>query len=135
MKRILILTALVLFAFIGTQAQTLDEVLAKHYKATGQEKIADVKTFYVKAKMSMMGMEMPMTIQMKKPNKFKTETEVMGQKIVTAFDGENGWMLNPMAGSGVTELKGPELKQAMSQADFEGELYKYAEKGKTAELI
>lgn len=135
MKRILILTALVLFAFIGTQAQTLDEVLAKHYKATGQEKIADVKTFYVKAKMSMMGMEMPMTIQMKKPNKFKTETEVMGQKIVTAFDGENGWMVNPMAGSGVTELKGPELKQAMSQADFEGELYKYAEKGKTAELI
>jgi len=83
----------------------------------------------------MMGMEMPMEIQMKRPNKFRTETEVMGKKIISAFDGENGWMINPMAGGKVSELKGDELKQAMSQADMEGELYNYAQKGHTAELI
>lgn len=135
MKRTFILTALMLFAFIGTQAQTLDQVLEKHYKATGQEKIAEVKTFYVKAKMSMMGMEMPMTIQMKKPDKFKIEMDVMGQKILQGFDGESGWMKNPMVGAGVTDLKGADLKQAMNQADLEGELYNYAKKGHSAELI
>ncbi|WP_167610550.1 LolA family protein [Maribellus sediminis] len=135
MKRTFLLTALVLFAFVAAQAQTLDEVLEKNYKATGLEKLADVKTFYIKAKMSMMGMEMPMTMQMKKPNKFKIETEAMGQKIVQGFDGENGWMINPMVGGGVTDLKGADLKQAMSQADLEGELYNYAKKGSTAELI
>ena len=135
MKRTFILTALMLFAFIGTQAQTLDQVLERHYKATGQEKIAEVKTFYVKAKMSMMGMEMPMTIQMKKPDKFKIEMDVMGQKILQGFDGESGWMKNPMVGAGVTDLKGADLKQAMNQADLEGELYNYAKKGHSAELI
>lgn len=136
MKRTLFLTALMLVAFVGVQAQTLEQVLEKHYKATGQEKMAAVKTYYVKAKISMMGQDMPMTIQMKRPNKFRTETEVMGQKIITGFDGESGWMKNPMMGAGITDLKGQELKQAMSQADvMESELYNYAQKGHSAELI
>lgn len=135
MRRTFILTTLMLIAFIGTHAQTLDQVLEKYYKATGTEKLADVKTFYVKAKMSMMGMDMPMTMQMKKPDKFKIEMDVMGQKILQGYDGETGWMVNPMAGAGVTDLKGPELKQAMNQADLEGELYNYEKKGHSAELI
>lgn len=135
MKRNIIVTALMLIAFIGTQAQTVDEVFAKHYEATGQEKLAEVKTFYVKAKMSMMGMDMPMTIQMVKPNKFRIDMDVMGQKIEQAYDGESGWMRNPMAGSGITDLQGAELKQAMEQADLQGELYDYKAKGHSAELI
>ena len=135
MKRTFILTALMLFAFIGSHAQSLDDVLKKHYAATGQEKLAAVKTFYVKAKISMMGMDMPMTIQMKKPDKFRIEMEAMGQKIIQAYDGEAGWMQNPMAGAGTTDLAGPELKQAMSQADLEGELYNYEKKGHSAELL
>jgi len=135
MKKTLFLTALMLFAFVGMQAQTIDQVLEKYYKATGQEKMADVKTFYVKAKTSMMGMDMPMTMQMKKPNKFRIDMDVMGQKIEYGYDGESGWMRNPMAGGGITELKGAELSQAMNQADLEGELYNYAKKGNSAELI
>ena len=88
MKRTLILTAIMLFAFAGTHAQTVDEVLNKYFEATGQNKIADVQSFYVKANMSMMGMEMPMVIQMKRPDEFRTEMEVMGQKIVQGFDGD-----------------------------------------------
>jgi len=135
MKRNIIVIALMLLAFIGTQAQSLDDVLAKHFEATGQEKLEAVQTFFVKAKMSMMGMEMPMTMQMKKPNKFRIDMEVMGQKIEQGFDGESGWMRNPMMGSGITDLKGAELKQAMQQADLQGELYDYKAKGHTAELI
>ena len=135
MKRNIIVIALMLLAFIGTQAQSIDDVLAKHFEATGQEKLEAVQTFFVKAKMSMMGMEMPMTMQMKKPNKFRIDMEVMGQKIEQGFDGESGWMRNPMMGSGITDLKGAELKQAMQQADLQGELYDYKAKGHTAELI
>ncbi len=136
MKRTLLLAALVLFAFVSTQAQTLDEVLEKHYKATGQEKVESVKTISVKAKMSMMGMDMPMTIQMKKPDKFRTENEVMGQKVIAGFDGEKGWMKNPMAGSGITDLGGAELKKAMNEANIlESSLFNYTKKGYSAELI
>ncbi|WP_346856130.1 hypothetical protein [uncultured Draconibacterium sp.] len=135
MKRILFLTALMLIALVGVQAQTLDNVLEKHFAATGQEKLAAVKTFDITAKMSVMGMEMPMTIKVKKPNKFKVEMEMMGQKTISAFDGSKGWMINPMMGAGVKDLEGAELKQAMTQADMEGELYHYAQKGHKAELM
>jgi hypothetical protein len=135
MKKTLILTTLMLFALIGLKAQTIDQVLEKYYKATGIEKLANVKTYYIKAKTSMMGMDMPMTMQMKKPDKFKTQMDVMGQKIEFGFDGVDGWMRNPMAGDGITDLKGADLKQQMGQADLEGELYNYAKKGHSAELI
>lgn len=135
MKSKFILAAFMLIAFLGTQAQTLEKVLQKNYEATGVEKLADVKTFYIKAKMSMMGMDMPMTIQVKNPNKFKIEMEAMGQKTISAFDGEKGWMINPMMGAGVKDLEGDQLKQAVSQTDMEGELYNYEKKGSTAELI
>ena len=135
MKRTFILTALMLVAFIGTQAQTLEKVLEKHYKATGHEKMADIKTYAIKAKMSMMGMDMPMDMIIKTPDKFKIEMEMMGQKTVQAYDGEKGWMINPMMGSGVLDLEGDQLDQAMEQADMEGELYDYKKKGHSAELI
>jgi len=135
MKRTFILTALMLVALIGTQAQSLDKVLEKHYEATGHKKMADIETYIIKAKMSMMGMEMPMNITMKAPDKFKIEVDMMGQKTVQAYDGEKGWMINPMMGSGIQDLEGDQLQQAMEQADMEGELYDYKKKGHSAELI
>jgi outer membrane lipoprotein-sorting protein len=135
MKRTFILTALMLVAFVGVQAQSLEKVLDKHYAATGVEKMADIKTINIKANMSMMGMDMPMTIKVKNPDKFRVEVDMMGQKTVSAFDGTKGWTINPMMGAGVKELEGPQLKQAMTQADMEGELYNYKKKGSTAELL
>jgi len=135
MKRTLLLTALMLIAFVGLQAQSLEKVLNKHYATSGVEKMADIKTFNIKAKMSMMGMEMPMEIRIKRPNKFKVEMEMMGQKTISAFDGEKGWIINPMLGSGVKDLEGAELKQTMTQTNMEGELYNYKKKGFTGELL
>uniref|UniRef100_UPI0032177EE0 LolA family protein n=1 Tax=uncultured Draconibacterium sp. TaxID=1573823 RepID=UPI0032177EE0 len=135
MKRILILTAIMLIALVGVKAQSLETVLDKHYAATGYEKMAKVKTFDIKAQMGMMGMSMPMNIKIKKPNKFRVDMEVMGQKTISAFDGTKGWMINPMIGAGVKDLEGAELDKAMEQADMEGELYNYAKKGHAAELI
>lgn len=135
MKRTFILTALMLVAFVGVQAQSLEKVLKKHYDATGVEKMADIKTFDIKASMSMMGMDMPMHIKIKNPDKFRVEVEMMGQKTISAFDGDKGWTINPMMGAGVKDLEGDQLKQAMTQADMEGELYNYKKKGSTAELL
>ena len=44
MKRIFFLAALMLFAFVNTQAQSLDKVLDSYYKANGLDKVGDVKT-------------------------------------------------------------------------------------------
>lgn len=130
----LIAIAIVSFSNV-TRAQSVNEILEKHFKAVGQEKLSDVKSFFIKAKVSQMGMEMPMEMKIKKPDLFLMTVDIQGQKMIQAYDGEKGWMIFPMMGPDPQPLEGDQLTQAKQQVNMEGELYNYAEKGSTAELV
>jgi len=136
-KSVITLFAIAMVAFLNeAQAQTVNEVLDKHFKAVGQEKLSDVKSFYIKAKINQMGMEIPMEMKIKIPDMFVMTAEVQGQKVIQAFDGEKGWMIIPMMSPDPQPLEGEQLKQVKQQVKMvEGELYNYAQKGSTAELI
>jgi hypothetical protein len=135
-KSVITLFAIAMVAFLNVaQAQTVNEVLDKHFKAVGQEKLSEVKSFFIKAKASQMGMEMPMEMKIKKPDMFLLTVDVQGQKMIQAFDGQKGWMIIPMMSPDPQPLEGVQLTQAKQQVNMEGELYNYAEKGSTAELI
>ena len=123
-----ILAVITITAFNVVNGQSLNEVLDKYFKAVGQEKLNDVKSFYMKAKISQMGMDIPMEIKTKKPDLFLMTMDIQGQKMMTAFDGEKGWMINPMVGTEPQELAGDQLKQARDQTDLEGELFNYEKK-------
>ena len=136
MKRILFLISIFLAAVVTvSQAQTLDDILKKHFDAVEQKKLMAVKTYTIKAKVSQMGMEIPMDMKIKSPNKFRMDMEMQGQTMVQAFDGEKGWMIAPWISNEVQDLSGAQLDQAKAQADLEGELYNYAQKGHSADLI
>jgi outer membrane lipoprotein-sorting protein len=137
MKKLITTTlAILIFASMNfVQAQSLDDVLKKHFKAVGQDKLVAAKTYHMKAKLSQMGQELPMEIKMKRPNKFRVEMEMMGQKMIQAYDGEKGWMIAPWLSPDPQVLEGDQLKQAMEQTDFEGELYNYKQKGNTVEFV
>lgn len=133
------ISILFLFLYVASvnvvQAQTLKEILEKHFKAVGQQKLVAAQTYFMKAKINQMGMEFPMEMRMERPNKFRVETEMQGQKMIQAYDGEKGWMIVPWISPDPQELAGDQLKQAMEQTDFEGELYNYKDKGHSADFI
>jgi len=134
----LVVTTLAIFIIASmnfVQAQSLDDVLKKHFKAVGQDKLVAAKTYYMNAKLSQMGQELPMEMKMKRPNKFRVEMEMMGQKMIQAFDGEKGWMIAPWLSPDPQALEGEQLNQAMEQADFEGELYNYEQKGSSVDFV
>ncbi len=134
-KSVFVLVAITVIAFANVaQAQSVNEVLEKHFKAVGQEKLVDVNSFYIKAKVSQMGMELPMEMKIKKPDMFITNIDIQGQEMVQAFDGQKGWMIIPMMSPDPQELAGAQLDQAKEQANMEGELYNYEKKGSTAEM-
>lgn len=134
-KSVIAFLAILVIAFANvTQAQTVNEVLEKHFKAVGQEKLVELNSFYIKAKVSQMGMELPMEMRIKKPDLFITNIDIQGQKMVQAFDGQKGWMIVPMISSDPQELSGVQLDQAKEQANMDGELYNYEKKGSTAEM-
>jgi outer membrane lipoprotein-sorting protein len=134
-KSVFAIVAIIVIALAGVaQAQSLNDVLEKHFKAVGQEKLDDIQSFYIKAKVSQMGMELPMEMRIKKPDMFITNIDIQGQKMVQAYDGQKGWMIVPMMSPDPQELAGSQLDQAKEQANLDGELHNYEKKGSTAEL-
>jgi len=133
----LAISVFLLFVFAGASAQTLDDVLQKHYVARGGlENIKAIQTLYAEGKMSRMGMELAFLGYQKKPNKLRTEVTIQGQKIVQAFDGKSGWMIMPMMGSPDPQDSPEEMtKQLEEQADLDGFLVDWKEKGHKVELV
>ena len=55
---------------------------------------------------------------------------------ITAWDGKTGWKIEPWQGKKDVEPLGEEeLKQVIEDADFDGPLIHYKEKGNTVELV
>ncbi len=134
-KSVIAIVTIIVIAFANVaQAQSVNEVLEKHFKTIGQEKLVAVQSFFIKANVSQMGMELPMEMRIKKPDMFIINIEVQGQKMVQAFDGQKGWMIIPMMSPDPQELAGAQLDQAKEQVNMEGELYNYEKKGSTAEM-
>ncbi len=130
MKKLL-LSAACLLAVVIINAQSLEDIINKYSAANKLDKISGFKTIKITAKTSMMGMDMPMEIWMKNPNKIKTVTNFNGQNIVQAFDGEKGYMINPMAGSGdAVELTADQIKDVARNNIFQNYMVNYLKDGK-----
>src|SRR6185436_5197535 len=81
-------------------AQTVDEILAKHFEAEGGlDKLKSLQSRRVTGTMMMgPGMEAPIVLEQKRPGKRRIEFVVQGMTGVQAFDGERAWSLLPFMG-------------------------------------
>jgi len=131
MKRKLIVSMLMAVFAIGTiSSQDLQEILDNHFETIGQEKLLEAKTVYAKGKIMQMGMELPFEMISKRPNKIKMIIEIQGSKIIQAFDGETVWAVNPLSGSSdPIDVTGPEADGIKENADLDGQLWNWEEKG------
>jgi outer membrane lipoprotein-sorting protein len=116
---------------------TVDTLVAKNLQAKGGEaKLKAIQTMRMSGRVSIQGMELPMTIAAKRPNLMRQEMQIQDKRIVTAFDGQKAWMINPMMGTeSAQELTGPQADMAKDQADFDGALVDWKAKGHTVELV
>src|SRR4029077_19373837 len=82
------------------------------------------------------GMELPVTLMQKRPKSFRMEFSMQGMTGMQCFDGKNAWMVMPMMGSKDPQAMGTEESKMMDeQAEFDGPLVDYKEKGNTVELV
>jgi len=114
-------------------AQTLDEIVKKYTEANKLDHVASLKTIKITANMSMMGMEMPMVLWMKNPNKIKSVTTFNGQDMVQVFDGEKGYTISPMTGSTEPlEMTPDQVKQTLRSSMFQNFMAGYLKNGQLA---
>jgi len=134
------LTKIIASAFImASLAQTADEIVAKHIEAMGgAEKWKALKGLEMKNKFSVQGMDIEMKAVVVSGKSYRSDVSVMGQEIISAVDGETGWMQRPsmMGGTGEPEdMPGAMIKETLRQTNLGGSLLNYKEKGSTLELV
>lgn len=130
-KLIFILTGLIIMSVIS--AQSLDEIVKKYTVANKLDRVTSLKTIKITGNMSMMGMEMPMTMWMKNPNKIKTVTSINGQDMIQVYDGVKGYTVNPMTGSTTAvEMTAEEIKQTIRTNMFQNYMATYLRNGQLA---
>jgi outer membrane lipoprotein-sorting protein len=129
--RKLVLVMAGLIAVSAINAQSIEEIVKKYSAANKQDNVSAMSTIKITGKMSMMGMEMPMEMWMKNPDKIKTVTSINGQEMVSAFDGVKGYQINPMTGSSdPVEMSAEEIKQTQNSNVFRNYMVNYLKEGK-----
>src|SRR5499426_2092557 len=136
-KILLGIMGLALFA-IPVSAQTAEEIVAKYIKTIGgAEKIESINTLRRTGKFTGGGGFEAVVIQEnKRPQMARQEFTIQGMTGVTAYDGKSGWKIEPWGGKKDAEALGEEeLKQIQVNADFDGPLVNYQQKGNKVEFV
>ena len=134
---IMVLALLAPFATV-VSAQTVDELIAKNIEAKGgMAKLKAVKSMRATGKMvGGQGMEFPFVMINKRPKSTKIEFTFQGMTGMQVYDGKTAWMSMPFMGKKDPEVMPPDQAKDMEeQADMDGPLVDYKEKGNKVELI
>jgi outer membrane lipoprotein-sorting protein len=138
MHRILLgIVGLALFA-MPVSAQTAEEIVAKYIKTIGgAEKIEAIKTLRRTGKFTGGGgFEAIVIRENKRPQMARQEFTIQGMTGVNAYDGKTGWKIEPWQGKKDAEPLGEgELKRIQEDADFDGPLVNYQQKGNRVEFV
>jgi len=138
MRRFLLAIAGAVILATSASAQTADEIVAKYIKAVGgMEKIQAVKTLRRTGKISAGGgFEIAFVEDSKRANKVRDQISLQGMTGVLAYNGETGFKIEPWQGKKDAEPLGEdELKQIIEEADFDGPLVGYQQKGNKIEYV
>src|SRR6266404_8312141 len=123
---------------VVSHSQTADELIAKNIQARGgMEKMKAIKNFRIKAKFEGGGgFTASVGQENERPNLIRETFTLQGMTAVTAYDGTTGWQIQPFGGKKDPELMGKDdVRDLLLDADFDGPLADYKEKGSTVEYL
>jgi hypothetical protein len=118
-------------------AQTADELVTKNLQAKGGlDKIKAIKTLRMKGRLNQGGFTAVVGQELKRPAMLRTTFTVQGMTAIQAYDGQAGWQISPFQGRKDPELLGEDdLRDLVEDADMDGPLVDYKEKGHTVEYL
>jgi hypothetical protein len=138
MRKVVLAVTILMFCAISASAQTADDILAKYVKTIGgMEKIQAVKSLRRTGKLIPGGgLEILLVEENKRPNQVREDITIQGLTGTYAYDGKLGWKIEPWQGKKDAEALGEEeLKQILEEAEFDGPLVNYKQKGNKVEYV
>src|SRR5215213_2408914 len=120
----------------SVNAQTADEIIAKHIEATGgKEKLAAINSVQIENVMHVMDNDAPNKIIIVNGKGYRTESDFNGQKLVQVYTDKSGWAINPFAGGNEPEAMPEEQYKSGVGQLYVVPLLNYAARGEKAELL
>jgi hypothetical protein len=138
MRHAVIVLAAVSCLSVLAYAQSADELVNKNIQAKGGlDKMKAIKSVRITGKLSGGGgFTAAMGQENQRPNLVRETFSLQGMTAVTAYDGATGWQIQPFGGHKDPEFMGEDdLKDLLLDADFDGPLVDYKEKGNTVEFL
>jgi len=138
MQRIILsFCALLLSSAAAVRAQSVDDVIANNIKARGGlEKLKSVRTIRTTSKLSVGSFRAAFVQENKRADKVREEAIIQGMAQVQAYDGKSAWQISPFGGRKDPELMSQDDSKGLAiDADIDGPLVDYKEKGHKAELV
>lgn len=143
MVRPLSLLLLTVFASGVASAYTAEELVAKNVAARGGEPtLAAIRSLRLSGRVRINGgaVELGFVVQVKrapKADKIRYEAQLQGLTQVQAFDGQQGWQINPFEGRKDPEQLSADDAKGLAEdaADFAGALVDYKARGCTLEYL
>jgi len=122
---------------VALNAQTVDEIIAKNIQAHGGlARLKAIQSMKMTGDFEAGGMQAGFTQVYKRPMKLRLDVSIQGLTLIQAYDGQNGWQVVPFTGKKDPEaMAADDLKNVREEADFEGPLVDYKQKGNTVELV
>jgi hypothetical protein len=133
----ILLMALSCLSVLG-HTQTAEELVAKNIAAKGGiDKMRAIKTLRMTGKVSGGGgFTAAIGQENQRPNLVRETFSLQGMTQVSAYDGKTGWQIQPFGGHKDPELMGEDtLRDLQIDADFDGPMVDYKEKGNTVEYL
>lgn len=137
MRRLTFTTVVAFLFSYSLSAQTVDEIIAKNIEAKGGlARIKALQTIRITGNVEFGGMQAGFVQVHKRANKMRSEISIQGLTMIRAYDGQTGWQVIPFTGKKDPEpMVDDDLKDAQEEADIDGPLMDYKQKGHKVELI
>lgn len=136
MKPITILT-LLLFCIGPARSQTAEQLVAKYIDAKGGlAAIKSITTLRKTGRLETQGIVILLGDDRKPDDLVRQTASIQGMTQIQAYDGSEGWQINPFSGRRDPEKMGEDdTRDMVEDADFYGPLVDYQRKGSTVEYI
>ncbi len=138
MRHAVIVLAAISCLSVFCLSQTAEELVNKNIQAKGGiDKIKAIHSVRITGKLNGGGGFTAATIQEnQRPDLVRETFTLQGMTAVSAYDGTTGWQIQPFGGHKDPEFMGEDdLKDLLLDADFDGPLVDYKEKGNTVEFL
>jgi len=118
---------------------TVDELVAKNVAAKGgADALRALQSVRLNGKMLVNEGQIQLAYAetKKRPDEVRTEATLQGMTAVQAYDGKDGWRISPFQGRKDPEkMSADDVKPLMEDAEIDGPLVNWKEKGSTLEYI